>query len=268
MRLHVDLGSHFVAMPTDRITQVDNDPPYGASSNITGDYLLPSVDGTAISVTAASYVLPVDGGDVSSQAFGQLLARFPQYHHVYFNPLLQVSDFTAIDWTMPITVMIADPLGNLLPNYFYPRFKSGLGSATTVMPMGTALLPRNLKVTPAAPGLMVTENIDLSAATAGIGADDFLVYWKVYRMADTDDVATIGIGTTAGFNDPAFKLAQEVDQENTISALMSIDDGQNWVPVYRLQQVAFCSKTTQIRLAFANLDSSTAIYLAHFAVLF
>lgn len=267
MRLHVDLGSHFVS--TDLITQVDNDPSYGAFSNITGDYLIPSVDGTAISVTAASYVLPIDGGDVSSQVFGQLLARFPQYRHIYFNPLLQNTDIAGLDPTATFKQLIPDPSGGPNPVIweYSSRFQSG-DPAVATMPLGTAILPLNPYVSTPRPGFLITQNIDLTAATGGVGADDFMVYWKLYTLADTDDIAGCGTGSTAGVNQPAFTMAQEIDQETAnFSVYLSIDDGQNWVQVRRLQQVAFCGKTNQVKLAFRN-DDSVVYHLAHFALLF
>ena len=271
MRLHVDLGSHFALVPTDRITQVEIDPAYGTTSNITGDYLIPTVDGTAISVTSSSYVLPINGGDVSSQIFGQLLARFPQYHNVYFNPLLRDVDIALLDLAAYWVRSIPDPAGG--PNPVLYSFPTRAKVPTTVavpMPMSVSILPLNNTVTPTLPGVLITENIDLTTATSGVGADDFMVYWKLYTLSDTADIAGCGLGSTQGLNSPAFKQATEINQDNPsgFRAYISIDDGQNWVAVQRLQQVAFCGKTNQVRLAFVNTSTSQPYSLAHFALLF
>jgi len=272
MRLHVDLGSHFAPVPTDRITQVEIDPAYLGISNITGDYLIPAIDGTAISVTSNSYVLPINGNDVSSNIFGQLLARFPQYRNVYFNPLLRDLDIQAFDPTASWARTIPDPAGGPNPVlYYYPTRAKLPTSAAVPMPMCVGILPANNTVSgkPTLPGVLITDNIDLTAATGGVGADDFMVYWKLYGLTDTNDVAGCGLGSTIGFNSPAFKQAQEINQEpNTLQVYLSVDDGQNWVQVQRLQQVAFCGKTNQIRLAFVNTNSSQTFSLAHFALLF
>jgi len=275
MRLHVDLGSHFAPVPTDRITQVDPDPPLFYSSNITGDYLIPAVDGTSISVTNFSYVLPINGNDVSSQIFGQLLARFPQYRHVYFNPLLQTSDIAALDTAATWDRMIPDPAGG--PNPILYRFptRAKVSGGVTPAPMTVSVLPLNTTGTllptprPVHPGVLVTDNIDLTAATSGAGADDFMVYWKVYTIFDDQDIAGCGLGSTQGANLPAFRRAFEIDQEPSgFAVYISIDDGQNWVQARRLQQVAFCGKTNQVKLAFLNTNSSQTYTLAHFAILF
>jgi len=272
MRLHVDLGSHFVPAPTDRITQVDNDPPYNNLSNITGDYLIPAIDGTAISVTSSSYVLPINGGDVSSQIFGQLLARFPQYRHIYFNPLLRDLDIQALDPAATWKRSIPDPAGGPNPVIFdFPTRAKLPTSAAAPMPMSVSILPaNNTKVaSPVLVGVLITDNIDLTAATGGVGADDFMVYWKVYDVFDTSEVAGCGLGSTIGVNRPAFKQARDIDQEPApLVVYISIDDGQNWVQVKRLQQVAFCGKTNQVRLAFLNTSFSQTYSLAHFALLF
>ena len=268
MRVHVDLGSHFTTPATNTVLQVDPDPAYAATSNVTGRYLIPTVDGTSISVTAASYVAPANGASVSSQVFGQLLARFPQYRHVAYNPLLTPADVATLDQTATWNRLIPDPAGGPNPVVWaYPsRFMTGSG--TNTMPMGRAVLPVNSTTTPVRPGILITNPIDLSAATSNVGADDFMVYWKVYSFSTTDDVAGVGLGSTVDQNTPALKLAGEVSQETPFVCYISIDDGQNWVQAYRLQQVAFCNKTTKIRLAFINLSTSATFYLAHYAVLF
>lgn len=272
MRLHVDLGSHFAPVPTDRITQVEIDPAYLGLSNITGNYLIPAIDGTAISVTSTSYVLPINGNDVSSNIFGQLLARFPQYRNVYFNPLLRDLDIQALDPAATWNLSIPDPAGGPNPVIFaFPTRAKLPTSAAAPMPMSVSILPANNTKTasPVLPGVLITDNIDLTAATGGVGADDFMVYWKVYGLTDTNDVAGCGLGSTIGVNSPAFKRAQEINQEpTTFQVYISVDDGQNWVQVQRLQQVAFCGKTNQIRLAFINASFSQTYSLAHFALLF
>lgn len=275
MRLHVDLGSHFAPVPTDRITQVDPDPAYGSNSNITGDYLIPAVDGTAISVTASSYVLPINGGDVSSQIFGQLLARFPQYRHVYFNPLLRTTDLAALDLAATWLRSISDPAGGPNPILYPFPTRAKVSGGTTPAPMTVSILPLNNTgsllptARPNMPGVLITENIDLTAATTGIGADDFMVYWKVYTIFDDQDIAGCGLGSTQGVNTPAYRRAVEIDQEASgLLVYISVDDGQNWIRLARLQQVSFCGKTNQVRLAFVNFSTTQAYTLAHFAILF
>lgn len=267
MRLHVDLGSHFTTPAVDRIMQVDNDPLLGAVTNVTGSYLIPSVEGTAISVSAASYVQPVDGGDVSSQVFGQLLARFPQYSHVYFNPLLTDTDLTAIDPSATFDVLVPATPNPVLRSYSM-RVKVGRVGAPPVgmMPNSLAVLPMT---TGGSPGLVITQNIDLTAATGGVGADDFMAYWKVYTSASTPDIAGGNIGSTANTNQPSFRYLQEIDQEAAnFKCFLSTNNGQSWVQVQRLTQVAFCGKTTQVKLAFVNEDPSTTYRISSFALLF
>ena len=66
MRIIVDLASHIDSNPL--IVQVEKVPEPGAASAtpISGKYVLPIVPGIEFPVDTASYVIPVDGGDVSS----------------------------------------------------------------------------------------------------------------------------------------------------------------------------------------------------------
>jgi hypothetical protein len=281
MRIHVDLTSHLSGDP--QIIQVEKvpenietagDPDAGTALN--GKYLIPVPLGRDFHVDELSYVLnagDVDGGDVASIGFAHLLASFPQYGNIYFNPLLTAEHLVEVV-TDPAnqafvdrTVTPAQQMG--------PRFQTGRASGNPdpgQAPNMTALLPANTRVTPNRPGLFIGESIDIGPYTLDcnsneVGADQFMLYWKIYRFDTSADVAA-DYGALAGTNTPAVKKVYEIDQEDPdFRAYVSVDGGANWCAVGLLEPVGFCQKTTDIQVAFRN-DGSDKLYLAHFAVMF
>jgi hypothetical protein len=132
------------------------------------------------------------------------------------------------------------------------------------MPTHTCILPSNDTGLVARPGLLITENIDISASTGPGGATEFLVYWKLVSFESQQDVQD----ENTGVNIPAVCRVFEGDQEPSgFFVLISPDDGTNWYQVDLLVPETFMAGTTTFRLAFMNL-SSVRVYLASFAVLF
>jgi len=263
MRVLVDLGSHVGGAPA--ITQVERVPDAGVGVPINGKYVLPIFPGAEFPITADSYVLDgggdVDGEDVSSISFAHLLAAYPQFGNVYFNPLLTAANVGELDPTLAFH----DPI---LGVDVTPRYQSGRGPGLNdgQMPTHTALLGQNFLTTPVRPGLMISDNIDISPYAAA-GADEFMVYWKILEFSVTEDICA-DFGVLAGQNTPAIRTVEETDQEPTgLSVYISPDNGMHWCHVGLLEPVAFCAKTTAFRVAFRS-SSLDKIYLAHFSVLF
>jgi len=269
MRILVDLGSHITGDP--QITQVERVPPIGVEGQtaINGKYLIPVTPGANVKVDTSSYVLDgggeIDGGDVASQSYAWLLAMFPQFENIYFNPLLTEDHVLELDFTQG---------WNTFPTRAQTGRETGApsGFVEGQAPNMTAILPVNDSMTPSRPGVLVTDLIDIGPFTldAGgdpVGTDEFLIYWKLYDFTTTHDVYAED-GALVGSNTPAIKYALEVDQEPAdFEVYFSPDDGVHWIQVGLLEPVAFCEKTTSFRLAFVN-HSSTKVYLATFGVLF
>jgi len=274
MRIHVDLRSH-LGTGGPSILQVDNEPVLGATGQVAvnGKYLIAAPSGLDFPVDTDSYVLDgageIDGGDVSSEGFARMLASYPQFGHIYFNPLLTDDHVDELDFTFSFT----DP-GTV--NVFTPRVQTGREASavteTGQMPMATAVLPLNDSVTPNRPGLLVTDAIDIGPYTLDcdgneVGTDEFMLQWKLYGFSITQDIAA-DFGAQAGTNTPALRYLQEVEQEPTgFSAYISIDGGASWCEVGLLEPVAFCEKTTEVLIAFKNTGSSK-VYIANYALLF
>lgn len=274
MRIHVDLKSHVLGEPA--LVQVQKTPEIGNATPINGKYILPTPDGVDFPVTSGDYVLDgsghVDGSDLASKGFAQLLAKYPQYGNVYFNPLLtddHVGELV-LDQSVAFVDRTQDP-----PVSFYSRLQTGResgGSDSGQMPTHTALLPQNDSVDPARPGLLMTDLIDIGPYTLDcgdnpVGASEFMVYWKLLGFSVTEDVAA-DVGALAGTNEPAVRSVVEVDQEpDGFTAYLSTDDGANWCEVGLMEPVSFCDKSTQVRLAFKN-TSSSKVYLASYALMF
>ena len=276
MRLLVDLSSHLSAPSAPEIIQAQRVPAIGDTTVINGKYAIPMPLDADFPVTLADYVLDgageIDGGDVVSKGFAQLLAAYPQYANVYFNPLLtgdHVKELV-LDRSYHFTDKSVSPAVTL-----YSRFQTGRESGVVdagQMPTHTALAAANNGVTPARPGLMITDEIDIGPYTLDclgneVGADQFLVYWKLYSFSVSHDISA-DYGATAGLNSPALRTLAETDQEPAdLTVYITTDDGANWCPVGLLEPVAFCDKSKKIRLAFRN-DGTSKVFIASYALLF
>jgi len=269
MRILADLKSHRAGNPL--ITQVEKDPAAGSRTPINGRYVLSTPAGVDFPVTEASYVLNglglVDGQDVSSILFGNILARMPMMGNCYFNPLLTADHVDELDLAATFKdVNVAPPWGPsppFAPTFHPVRCQTGraplVGGDPGQMPTHTALLPPNASTVgePPSPGLIITKEIDIGPFTLDgfgnqVGTDEFIVYWKLLDFDVTEDV-TSDFGATAGMDTPAIRSVIEVDQEpSDFSAYISPDNGGNWCLVNLMEPIAFCNKTTKVRLAFRN----------------
>lgn len=255
-----------VDRPTDEILQVEKVPLVGETAAINGKYVLPTPEGVTVYVTPDSVVLPVsDPNSVVGQAYAGLLAQFPQYENILFNPLLEDTDLDDLDFAATFT----DP--NTF-DVFSPRASTGRGTGGPLTsgqaPTNTSLLPANDAVTPTRPGLIITDEIDVGALTMNVGADEFVVYWYLYDCSTTEDVRS-SFGALAGQNLPALRNVIETDQEPLdFQAYISTNGGASWVEVQRLVPVSFCDKAKTIRLAFRNNNTDQRKYTAAYAVMF
>lgn len=275
MRVLADLKSLFTASPL--VVQVEKDAPVGSAGQtaINGKFVIPVPPGSDFPISETSYVLngggDIDGGDISSEAMAHLLARYPNFGNIYFNPLITDDHVGELD----LTATFADP--GVLPATAYPtRAQTGRApggpESSGQMPNNTAILAQNDFVAPPRPGVLITDAIDIGPYTLDalgnpVGADEFLVWWKLYDFTVSDDVVS-SHGATAGLNTPAIRYLQEVDQEPAdLEVYISTDGGAAWHQAGMLEPVAFCNKTTSIRLAFIN-RGAVRLYLTTFAVLF
>lgn len=286
MRARIDLRSHVAGGP--QITQVEPTPPLGFQTPVNGQYLIPFPDGIELTINTDSYVLDggggLDGGDITSMAFAQLLAMFPMYGNIYFNPLLTDEHVGELDLTALFkNVNLPAPHGPSPPNppvYFPTRAVTGRGPlnppaqpyAAGQMPTHTHLLPVNDTMVdppeslPERPGMLITTDIDISALEPA-GVTDFMVYWKLLNFEVSNDVSST-YGANAGDNKPAERTVEETDQEpGGFTVYISADGGANWSELDLMVPFIFGAPTTVFRLAFENYSNSR-IYIANFAVLF
>jgi len=261
MRVLVDLLTHFTTAPQEPlVTQVEKTPAPEEGTPINGRYVLPIVTGVEFPITSADYVLNaaggIDGGDISSISFSHLLAMFPEFENIYFNPLITADHVDELD----VAFSFLDP--DTLDSYT-PRFQSGTPGVGQ-MPTHTALLAQNDSLVAPRPGLIVSDEIGISAFTAG--ATEFMLYWKLLDFDVSDDVRS-EFGALAGQNTPAIRRVYEVDQEPIrFFAYISGDNGTSWTRVSLLEPVTLAA-TQAFRVAFKNTATAKA-FLANFAVLF
>lgn len=264
MRVLVDLSSFILGNP--KIVQVDHTPVPGTDGgvNINGKFVIPIIKGVEFPIDSASTVLDgggdVDGRDVSSISYAHLLAMYPMFSNVYFNPLLTQSHVGELDFDATFRDTTTNP-----PNiYEFPvRVQTGRPTGFAIagpagqMPTHTAVLPANRTTTPERPGVLITKEIDLSPY-APDGVDKALVYWKLLSFDtghDYDDT-------------PAIRTVTEPDQEpDNLKVHVSTDNGITWCPTGLLEPIGLCDKSTKIRLAFVN-HSDDKISIATYGLLF
>lgn len=260
MRVIVDLGSHITGSP--KILQGEKTPNVGTSLPLNGKFVIPTLEGGQIPLGSTDYVLPVDGGDLASQTYASLLAQYPMFSNVYFNPLLQDIHVDELDLTASYT----DANGDVFPTR--AQTGRGVGANSGNCPGSTAILPVNTKTTPNRPGILITDVINILPFTNNVGANEFLVFWKIYEFTTSEDIRA-SYGLHSGVNSPAIRSIKEIDQEPADFSvyLSSSSSCKSWTPVGRLQPLATCSKLSEFRLVFIN-TGTVKRYLATFGVLF
>ena len=242
------------------IIQVAPSPAVGVSTPINGKFVVDIPDGVyPPRVTEASRLIDTSSPDyITGEIYENLRRAFAGYPHVVYNPLLTSADVGLLDPTATFPFDPGPPAQS-----WSSRCQLGRAAAPAgVAPNSVALLPENPYATPPRPGLLITDTIDIGPATGGIGANNFIVYWKVYTMTVTDDVMNYGAGT----NTPAIKNLVEVPQD-LVGVFLSVNDGAGYTPVSRLSPCVTCDPGTLLRLAFVN-HNPFKVYLTAYAVLF
>ena len=252
MRVVADIASA-------NILQAEKSPSVGDVSVLNGKFVVPIPEMVAVELDSTSYVLPVDGNDVTSLAMANLLVEFPMYTYIVFNPFLSATDMAAMDLTAVFT-----------PTSDVTRAIVGRGAgplSTGCLPNSVGVLEVNATVVPSRPGVLISDTIDIGPATAAVGADEFMVWWKIYEIQTTHDV-TSSYGATAGQDDPALRQLVEVDQEPAgFEVWLSHDDGTNYTQMSRVTPTDFFTFGTLLRIAFVNNDPVRR-YVASYAILF
>jgi len=246
---------------TANIIQAEKTPDVGDARPFNGRFACPIPEMVAVEVTGSSYVLPVDGGDVMSLAMAQMLVQYPMYNNIVFNPFLEPGDILDMD------------LSATFPGAPAQITRAFVGRGVGPLPLGISpnivgVLPRNNKVIPGRPGMLISDTINIGPMTGGSGADEFMVWWKLYSFDTSNDV-TSSYGATAGQNDPAFRNITEVDPEPSgFEVHLSHDDGVTYTQMNRLEPTDFFTFGTLVRIAFRNTNNTNRRYIAAFAILF
>lgn len=252
MRIIGDISSY-------AILQAEKTPEIGNFRAFNGKISIPVPDQVSLEITTSSYILPVDGGDVSSQVNAALLVSYPMYGHAIFNPLLSPGDIADLDLAAVFT-----PTGDAT-RAFIGR---GAGPLPTgLMPSSVGVLARNTKVGPARPGLLISDTIDIGPLTGGLGADEFLVTWTLYDFETSEDV-TSDFGATAGLNTASVRSIAEADPSPSgFEVWLSHDDGVNYILMDRLTPTDFTTFGTLLRIAFRN-TGAVKRRIASYSILF
>lgn len=263
MRIIVNLTDH-------KLIEVGKQPIIGEQWPINGRYVLGTPEHINLDVKADDVVMNTaspfyDTNTIVGKAYAELLAMYPMYNHIVFNPLLQGQDMTDFDLTS--VVSFEDPDGNVFTGNTRAQIGRYPGPQAGYSPISCALLPQNPHVTPPRAGLLLTDTIDISTQTNGDGATEFMVWWKIYEIDLTHDINS-SYWFLDGTNEPALRMMTEIDQEpNEWDVALSIDDGQSFHKVGRLEPISFCDPGTKLRLLFVN-NNPFKLYIAAYAVLF
>lgn len=251
------------------ILGVEKNPPESTSTPCNGTYRVPIAEGVKVSVESTSFVLPSSDPDsVVARNFAGLLAQMPMFEQVLYNPLIEDTDIDDLDPTAVLNE------GSPITATYSTRAQIGRGTAGPLpsgnAPNSVAMLASNdsAGVGFERPGVLITDTIDVGAATANQGASAFAVYWYLYEFTTSRDVRA-SFGLFSGENTPAIRRVAEIDQEpDDFEAFISINDGANFFQVQRLIPISFCTSGLLIRLAFKNLNPTTKRYIAHYGLLF
>lgn len=247
------------------IIQVAPTPPVGSAPvPVNGKFYVDLPEGVAPPrIDLGSKLLGPAPANVVPAIFAGLLAKYSKYSFVQYNALLTSADVAALDLAATFPASAGPP-----PLSWATRAQVGRGAGPDagLAPNSVAVLPQNNTTSPARPGLLVTDTIDISADIPA-GTTEFLVYWKIHEYVVTADVLDYD-SPTPGANEAALKQLVEVDQSPVDFAVyLSANDGGGYSPVGRLIPCAVCDPGTKIRLAFVN-TSSTKRYVASYALLY
>ncbi|OHD80637.1 MAG: hypothetical protein A3J97_05910 [Spirochaetes bacterium RIFOXYC1_FULL_54_7] len=243
------------------IIQVAGTPEVNTATPINGKFVVGIPDGvTPPVITSASRLLdPSVPPGILPTIYNSLLAQYPTYGNILYNPILNASDIAKLDATAVFPWDPGPPIKT-----WSSRFQTGtpLGGTKGVAPNSVAVLPENSTTTPIRPGVLITDKIDIAAYTGGLGASSFVVYWKVYQMSVTNDV----MNYTSGVNTPALKNLIEVDQD-ILDVFLSCDNGVGYTQASRLATVSTGVPGNDVRLAFIN-HTRSKVYVTAYAVMF
>lgn len=260
-------------LTTNTIIEVGKTPAMGDSQPFNGRYSVAIPEGSDVDIRPDTLIMHPGGvyydpalpATVVHQAYMGLLAQYPMYGNIVYNPLITAQD--AADWDMAagLTVVGPPPL-----NVLYCRGqigREGINPDAGNLPNATAIFGQNDQVAPPRPGLLITDTIDIGPATGGHGSDEFMVWWQLYEFDISEDVST-EYGSAAGSNSPAIRSIIETYQEPAgFEVSLSINDGASYFRVGRLEPINFCSPGSKLRLSFLNRNPRK-VYLAAWAIMF
>ena len=260
MRIYADVNrlDETAPEPASIIIQAGADPEIGATTVINGQFVVPVPPGVTLPPLDPTTRL-TGVATVLDAVYGRLLAAYPQYAYIRYNALLQGSGQALLDPAATVTVPG--------PSTYITRAQMGRSTGGTVdglAPLGVALLPPNATNLVLRPGMVSTRTINI-IADRPLGTDQYCVYWQLYVLNATHDVADYAVG---GPNVPATKVLTEIDQEPAgLEVYLSDDAGATYAQVRRLQPFAAAAAGTDVRLAFVN-KAAEKLYLAAYAVMY
>lgn len=261
MRIYADINRLPDVGPEPESVIIQVAPTGSTPVPVNGKFYVDVPEGVAPPTISATSRL-LGPGNIVGTLFEGLLAKFPRYNFIHYNALLTSADVDGLD----LTASFSDP-GPPLTS-FSTRAQVGRGAGVNggLAPNSVAVLPLNSTTSPARPGVLITDTIDISGDVPA-GVNEFLVYWKIHQYTLSHDISAYD-GPDAGANEASLKRLVEIDQEPAgFEVYLSANDGGGYSRVRRLMPCVVCDLGTNIRLAFLN-TSPDKIYIANYAILY
>ena len=254
---------------TNKVLSSGFEPEFGGSTRVNGQYVFPLPYSVGVEIDSASYMTPQDSGSIPGQAAAEFLIRFPMYDHVVFNYFLEPSDMSGVSINsgapQPTTATVnptPPPWAAYTPG---PVPRTQLRSLSGAVPNSVAMLP--LDALNGTYGVVLTDNIDISALNpSNPGTDEVMLWWALAKASTSEDVVR-GFGATAGLNTPSVRALESLDPELAgVYVYASNDGGTSWYRVDYMEPIDLSVSGTDLRFAFINTTPDKIVLLGWVAL--
>ena len=223
-----------------------------------GKYVLELPPGVPVTLSYSSYILTgvlEDAGSVTTQAFADWLAGYPEFSFCFYNLFLTAANHTALNFLTSETIGLGT---------YSVRAQRGYTGGGNALGAGTvALMPPNPSTHA---GFVSTNTVDvLLAPISGAATDRFVPWWSVSEYQTSADISS-AYGIHAGTVEPARQQWVRL-APSSVQVYLSNDAGVTWTQVIWLTPVTLPAVGKDVKLAFFNMTSNK-LWLNGYALAF